>query len=257
MHALAIAIGEQGHKISSDEVANDDARGYGPKPRVSGSFTVEINGHRLRLAISEKGVRSRGAWEAEHERREQNRREMRFYAWEPGRVEPYDKGATGLLELSILEHSPRQTRWGDRQRWRLDDRLPQVIRELEAMAEEAEQRRLARERQERERRVAWETAMDNARQQALHHHRVGILGSRVDAWREGEAIREYCAAVEERHADELATNSSARKWLQFARDRADRLQGLPQMPDDPELTHEDLKRFLGGWSPYGPERGRW
>jgi hypothetical protein len=122
-------------KISYVEAANDDTRAYGRKPTKSGSFVVEVDPHRIRLSIGEKGVSSRGAWEAERQRREQNRREMRFYAWEPGRIEPYDKAATGQLELSILEHTPRQAQWGDRQRRQLDDGLRQAIRELEAMAE--------------------------------------------------------------------------------------------------------------------------
>jgi hypothetical protein len=68
----------------------------------------------------------------------------RFDPWEVRRIEPYDKGTTGQLDLSILCHGPRKTTWRERKRSSLADRLPQVLFELEARAEEAEERRLAR-----------------------------------------------------------------------------------------------------------------
>jgi hypothetical protein len=35
--------------------------------------------------------------------------------------------------------------------------------------------------------------------------------------------------------------------------RKDRVQQLPPMPADPEITQERLKPYLGRWSPYGPQ----
>jgi hypothetical protein len=72
-------------------------------------------------------------------------------------------------------------------------------------------------------------------------------------------IREYCDAIEGRHADHAQTDESARAWLTYARQRADRLQRLPQMPEDPKLRAEDLTPFLPRcMSPYSPQEGsRW
>jgi len=67
------------------------------------------------------------------------------------------------------------------------------------------------------------------------------------------AIRAYCDAVEARHGnDAIAADPEAAQWLALARERASRAQQLPRMPADPEITHEALKPYLGGWSPYGP-----
>ena len=35
---------------------------------------------------------------------------------------------------------------------------------------------------------------------------------------------------------------------------AARTQQMPAMPADPDLQLDDLKPYLGGWSPYGPLR---
>jgi hypothetical protein len=85
---------------------------------------------------------------------------------------------------------------------------------------------------------------------------VETLRRRVEAWEEAERTRAYCNAVEQRHGEEIASDPEAARWLQFARQHADRAQRLPRMPDDPELRFDDLKPFLGGWSPHGPYRDR-
>jgi hypothetical protein len=127
------------------------------------------------------------------------------------------------------------------------------MRELETRAVEAEERRLAKEREEAERRRQWEAAMDSAKLRLIEDHRIGVLRSRVTAWSEADAIRAYCNAVEARHgADTIAADPEAAEWLAFAREQADRTQQLPRMPADPEVTPEALKPYLGRWSPYGP-----
>ena len=87
----------------------------------------------------------------------------------------------------------------------------------------------------------------------MEDHRVDVLRTRVAAWHEADAIRAYCNAVEARHGiDTIAADPDAAEWLMFAREHADRAQQLPRMPADPEITHDALKPYLGGWSPYGP-----
>jgi hypothetical protein len=97
--------------------------------------------------------------------------------------------------------------------------------------------------------------MERAKRRLVDDHRLEVLRGRVRAWEEAEAIRAYCDAVEARHsADAIAAEPAAVRWLALARDQADRGQELPLMPDDPEITHERLKPYLGRWSPYGPQR---
>jgi hypothetical protein len=96
--------------------------------------------------------------------------------------------------------------------------------------------------------------MERAKRQLVDDHRLEVLRSRMRAWEEAEAIRAYCGAVEARHgADAIASDASAAEWLALAREHADRLQQMARMPADPEVTHDRLKPYLGGWSPYGPQ----
>src|SRR5439155_25404262 len=158
------------------------------------------------------------------------------------RPKPYDSGATGELNIEALGGSHgRQKSWGDRSRWKLEDRLPNLLRELEMQAVEAEESRLAREREQAERQRQWEEAMERAKRQLVTDYRLEVLGKRVRAWEEAEAIRAYCDAVEERHgAEVVASDLGAAEWLAIARDRAERLQELPRMPTPPEITHDRL-----------------
>jgi hypothetical protein len=129
------------------------------------------------------------------------------------------------------------------------------MRELETQATEAEVRRLAKERENAERKLQWEAAMDGAKRRLVEDHRVDVLHNRVRAWEEADSIRAYCNAVEARYGgDVIASDPQAAEWLALAREHADRAQQLPRMPADPEVTREALKPYLGGWSPYGPER---
>jgi hypothetical protein len=94
--------------------------------------------------------------------------------------------------------------------------------------------------------------MDDARLRMVEDHRLEVLRTRIRAWQEAKAIREYCDAVEARHGAEAMTDPQVAEWLAFARAQADRAQELPRMPADPEITPEGLKPYLGAWSPYGP-----
>ena len=257
LHALATEIDRRGFAIACVR-AQMEAYGRSDwKPTNDGQFVATVDGHDFKLRISEKGVGLRGPWEAHKQRRQEDHDAFRFDRWDVGRIEAYDKQATGELNIALLGCGHRQRTWGDRKRWSLEDRLPQVLRELETLADEAEQRRLERLREEEERQRAWEAAMATAKERALEAYRVKLLRQRTASWSEAEDIRAYCNAVEGRHREALLTEPEAARWVDFAREYADRLQRLPRMPADPELGPEDLKPYLGGWSPYGPEPRRW
>lgn len=170
------------------------------------------------------------------------------------RPKPYDGGATSELNVEALGYSNgRQSSWGDRSRWTLEERLPHLLRELEIQAAEAEERRLAQPHEEAERQRQWEAAMEHAKRRLVEVHRLEVLRDRVRASEEAEAIRAYCDAVEARHGSAaISADTDAARWLQLARECADRAQQVPRMPSDPEITNERLKPYLGKWSPYGP-----
>ncbi len=256
VHALAAEAERRGYKVACVHVRED---GYGRtewKPTNDGQLVFSINGHQLNVRVWEKGAGQRGPYEHQLKRwkhdREQPFRLMQFV----DRPKPYDSGATGELNMEALGSSyGRQKSWGDRSRWKLDDRLPNLLRELEVQAVEAEERRLAKEREQAERERQWEAAMEHAKRRLVDDHRLEVLRNRVRAWEEAEAIRAYCDAVEARHgADAIAADPDAVQWLALAREHAHRAQQLPRMPADPEVMPERLKPYLGGRSPYGPHR---
>ncbi len=68
-----------------------------------------------------------------------------------------------LADDSYL-HQGRRRRWADRQRWRLDDKLAEILAEVMARAEIDERRQLDRERVEQEEQRPWDLAIADARQ---------------------------------------------------------------------------------------------
>jgi hypothetical protein len=253
VHALATEAERRGYKLACVSV-HEDAYGRSEwRPAQDGQFIFTINGHHLTVRLWEKGAGLRGPYERERKRWQEDRekpfREMLFL----DRPKPYDRAATGELNIEVTGWSHgRQSRWGDRKRWTLEDRLPQLMRELETQAAEAEERRLAKEREEAERQRQWELAMERAKLALIEAHRRKVLRDRVAAWNEGDAIRAYCDAVEQRHGGEAVAGPETAEWIAFARESADRAQELPRMPADLEITPEALKPYLGRWSPYGP-----
>jgi hypothetical protein len=154
----------------------------------------------------------------------------------------------------------RQSKWGDRKRWKLDDVLGLVLREVETRAVEDAQRKADEERAKANREVRWQAAMDAARERAVQAQYAAVLREQVKHWREATELREYCDALEHRLAQaDLAKDqaSETREWLAWVRryiQAIDPLQQLPVMPTPPDPKPEDLKPYLKGWSPYGPER---
>jgi hypothetical protein len=135
----------------------------------------------------------------------------------------------------------------------LEDKLPELLQELEVRAAADDYAAIERQRQAEQRQREWEAAMERAKSRLVEDHRTEVLRKRVNAWREADAIRAYCDAVEARHGADAVIDAEAAAWLAFAQAYADRAQQLPRMPSDPEVTPDALKPYLGRWSPYGPQ----
>jgi hypothetical protein len=256
VHALASEAERRRYGVACVRVQQDGYSRSEWKPTRDGQLVFMIHGHELKVRVWERGVGLRGPYEQQKRRWQEDREQpvqlMRFVE----RPKAYDSRATGELNVEALGWSDgRQSSWGDRKRWTIEDRLPQLLRELETQAAEVEERRLAKEREDAERERQWEAAMGRARRRLVEDHRIEVLRSRVRAWNEADAIRAYCDAVEARHGtDAVSADPEVAEWLVFAREQAELAQRLPRMPAKPETTPEALKPYLGGWSPYGPQR---
>ncbi|MFJ9083848.1 hypothetical protein ACIRL3_15605 [Streptomyces sp. NPDC102384] len=180
------------------------------------------------------------------------------YAWQ--RVTAQTVHPSHQLELHLEHtygHPGRQSCWGDRQRWRLEDRLPNLFREITHRAHTEAERRLARQRKEEETRQRWLAAMRQARTALAEDHRTKILRGQVQAWQEATAVRAYCDALEDQQNATAGTTHATRAWIEWARTYADCIDPAlqsPELPQPPTATPENLRPHLHGWSPYEPKR---
>lgn len=173
--------------------------------------------------------------------------------------------STGVLEL-IVEGPGVGSSGGYRIRdsatMTLDERLPRVFRRMELHRLEAEHQAQEREREAAERRRRWEAAMAAAKTRYEEQARWEAFEASSEAWQAiGRhraflaAARGAAAAVDGPQRDELVAH------LDFAESRLDAADPVRHPDRLPPLVREpkpdDLKPYLDGWSPHGPDEGRW
>ncbi|MFC5107516.1 hypothetical protein [Kibdelosporangium philippinense] len=182
--------------------------------------------------------------------------QKKTYVWQ--RVQPSEREVgTGRLVVELAHdwsYNGRRRRWADRARWTLDDKLPDVIAELEGRAQLDEERRIAKLDAEARRQRDWEAAMATARFRFAEDIRIQELTKQVSSWEHAAKIRAYCDVLEAAQSD----NTDATMWIEWARAYADRIDPLHRTTFQPEMLEprpQDLKPYLGRWSPYGPNSG--
>lgn len=206
------------------------------------------------------------------------------YAWQ--RFQPERRRLpSGRLVLELQDpryrFRSRTGRWADRTRWRLDDRLADALAEAETRAALTQQAEDAAVEAAATRQRDWEQAMADAHEQYLQSHLSRALDRQVKDWHRAQKIRAYAAALSAAALpDDASTGAAAGtavsaagpgaggvssvavgdlpSWIAWMRRYADHLDPLlpaptaPAPPPRPEP--EDLRAFLGRWSPYGPDR---
>jgi hypothetical protein len=168
---------------------------------------------------------------------------------------------TGILQLTIgsgYRRDSRPAEFKDTSKASLEDQLPALLRELEIRAREDAHRRLQEERQAEQKRRRWERAMEQARHEFHEAARIEELTRQLEAWRLANDLGQYLSAMREKIA--TITNKSARaaaeNWLAWVgqyHKTIDPLASSLEMPPERTPSREDLRPFLRGWSPYGPD----
>lgn len=174
------------------------------------------------------------------------------YAWQ--RVRPVSQEVPSGRLCMQFDHdwqfSGRRRNFADRKRWRLEDRLADVLAEVRFRLDEQVSRQQTAEREKQDRERAWQQAMEKARADFHESRRVAALERQLADLDKSTRVRAYCDELE------AAENAEATaEWVAWARCYADRLDPRRRadlMPPDVEPRPEDLKPFLGRWSPYGP-----
>lgn len=178
----------------------------------------------------------------------------------PQSLDP-DRSSRLVVELA---HglTDRPGRWRDRKTRTLEEALNAVLGEIEVRAAEDARRRQDEQQVIVEREVRWRAAVEVAKEQAVREQLAQALREEAGRWQESAALSAYCTALERRIGElhgvvDEPTLSQTRRWLEWARAymrSIDPLSELPKMPEAREPTPEELKPYLKGWSPYGPER---
>jgi hypothetical protein len=167
VHALAEEAKRRGFECTNVEASPDQ---YGRRQWSGGNnghLQIAVRGHRYALRITEEGVPSRTWWE----------RENRYRSWQRGEranTKRYDADATGRLKITLLAGYAREGRalsWADRSSWALEDKLPELLQELEIRAAEDDHRRREAERAAEERERLWELEMERAKARYVEAYR--------------------------------------------------------------------------------------
>jgi DNA-binding IscR family transcriptional regulator len=157
----------------------------------------------------------------------------------------------GVLRVILPSEYSGRRLWSDGIRAAVEDKLGDVLANIEARADEAEHHRLERERREEEDRLAWEQVMERARERFAEDQRAALLRDQVAAWRLAADIRSFCSAAR----GAVGHSEAAVAWLAWATAYADAIDPMSEalaMPQSREPSPEELRPYLRGWNPYGP-----
>lgn len=200
--------------------------------------------------------------------------ELREQRRNPWRMLPeFDRVPSGRLRLQVARAGWNQhDSWSDTKRSKLQNRLRQVIHDIETAVATDEEARLAAikehqeqiarwEKEDAERKARWQKAVAEARVQAVEALRRDTFRRAYDAWIAAGEIRAFCNALEQTcHHDTTERAANLARWIAWARSAADQLypvsgaSALDYVNHDIEPTPEDLRPWLGEWSPHEPER---
>ena len=160
IHALATEVDRRGYTVSNVTKTLDGYRGERWSGSKDGHLVITIRGHNYDLRVWEEKVSLRGDWERERKRRAEHRFDY-FSSYTP--LKPFDKDATGRLTITVDSGYSREGRpasWADRKSWSLEEKLGELLRELEIRAAEDDHRDALAQSAAEERQRQWELAAE-------------------------------------------------------------------------------------------------
>ncbi|WP_147376259.1 cell envelope integrity protein TolA [Micromonospora radicis] len=216
-----------------------------------------------------------------HEPTAEELKMLRLRPWmKPPNFDVVDSGRL-RLEITRAGHDNRDT-WTDTPRVRLEQRVAQIIQGFEAGVTADEQQRQAaeaarekataehrrrqeeaaaeRRRQEEATLAQWHAAMADARVQAADKIRAETFRNAYQAWTTAAGIRAFCTALEQAAEGRTRAGGYLASWVAWGRAAADRIDPtrnprvLADINYNPEPGPDDLRPFLGDWSPHGPRK---
>jgi hypothetical protein len=252
VHALATEAERRGYTVAT---VSDSRDSYANRPlwrgAEDGHFAITVNDYTAAIRIREKGMPNGTYYRRLDPTADVLRQRSRRRAHD-------EANASGTLICQIVTsaQSNRQASWSDRTDTPVETHLPALLREIEVRAAEDAHRRARAAEEAAKRHLAWEQAMERAQVAWLEAFRASVLRTQVADWEAAISIRAFAAAV----ASEHGRDADAREWTAWALGYADSIDPLntslsiPPAPDT--INPEELRPYLGRWSPHGPDRHR-
>ncbi|GAA3177904.1 hypothetical protein GCM10017688_32920 [Streptomyces ramulosus] len=248
IQALITAAEAEGHSSSAGQT------GFAPpshrRRRASPHFTITAQGQAVGFLVLQEQDRT------EHVATEKELAEAKKNSWI--KIPRFDHTPSERLRFVLSGGQPhRASEWADIPGRSLEDQLAEITQEVTLRGNAAERRRLDEIEAARQKRVRWEAAMEKARVQYAEAYRVRRFEAQEAAWRHAIRLTEYVSAVRTRveAMPPGQARTEAEAWIDWAAAHVECLDPLntpPRLPDIPEPRADDLRPFLGNWSPYGP-----
>ncbi|MEW2154917.1 hypothetical protein AB0950_06405 [Streptomyces sp. NPDC007189] len=248
IQALITTAEADGHTCSAGHT------GFAPpshrRRRAHPHFTITAQGQTVGFLVLQEQDR------AEHVATEKELAEAEKHSWV--RIPRFDYTPSERLRIILSGGQPhRASEWADAPGRPLEEQLAEIAQEVTLRGEAAERRRQDEAEVARQKRIRWEAAMEQARIRYAEAYRVRHLEAQEAAWRHATRLTQYVSTVRTRVEDMPPgqTRTDAEEWISWAAATVERLDPLntpPRLPDIPKPQADDLKPFLGHWSPYGP-----
>ena len=182
---------------------------------------------------------------------------------------------TGRLCLKIGRNLSMEAinTWEEKNGSPLERRIRRIVADVKARFAEAEAKTeedhrkhvahmAALDRKRAEERRQWESAMARAVPAAEAMLRRRTLAAALRAWRDAQDLRDICNVLDNTADNDRDPKSSANlhNWSAAGRELADRLDptrgsaALGNIAFEIEPGADDLRPYLGGWSPEGPRQ---
>jgi hypothetical protein len=236
---------EDSAKDGKDHRMQYVTKGHLALRRPTGLYTIQIK------EIPRPGARKT-------EKRRWNERKTKP-AWIENRG--WEFTSTGKLEL--IADGPgtayNGNHYRDAKSATLEDKLPEVFRSFEIHRLRADWQEQQRQREKADRRHRWEAAMASAKEQYFEDARWEHFTERSRSWAAINQHRDFLnAAKNAAESNNYTGNKDAiLQHLDHAERTLDALDPIRQLsklvPEVPDPKPDDLKPFLGGWSPHGPD----
>jgi hypothetical protein len=161
------------------------------------------------------------------------------------------KVPSGRLQIGLGQYGRT---WTDGKRSKLEDRLGEVLAELDEKMAVYRARLARREREQAERRQQQEQATADARAAFIHINRRDCLLAQHNAWRLADSLRQFCAAMNLAYSgpDPAPWQRAGKRWTTWLMQYADTIdptrhpKRLASLTFDPEPSPEDLTPYLDG-----------